>query len=74
MDAAAPAELAELVRLGASGLRIQPPVTGHPLDDPAAEGLWAAAAAAGIPVDVNLAQADYKKQVAAVARYGLSAR
>ena len=67
-DPASPQKLAELVGLGATGLRIQPPVTGTALDDPAVEGLWRAAAAAGIPVDVNLAQADYKRQVAEVAR------
>jgi L-fuconolactonase len=65
-DPASPTELRRLVGEGASGLRIQPPVSG-PLDDPRATALWQVAAELGIPVDVNLPQHDYP-QVAPRAR------
>ena len=51
-------ELRRLVAAGATGLRIQPPVTG-PLDDPRATPLWDVANELGLPVDVNLPQQDY---------------
>ena len=58
-----PDELRRLVAAGASALRIQPVVTGRPLDDPAATPLWQAAAELGIAVDVNLAQNEYEQVV-----------
>jgi L-fuconolactonase len=64
---ASPDELRRLVAGGASGLRIQPSVTGRPLADPAATPLWQVAAELGIAVDVNLAQHEYE-QVAQRAR------
>ena len=61
-------ELRRLVGAGVCGLRIQPPVTG-PLDDPAATGLWQAAAELGIAIDVNLAQDDYHQVAARAAEF-----
>jgi len=66
-DPSSPDELRRLVGAGAAGLRIQPIVTGRPLDDPAATPLWEAAAELGIAIDVNLPQQDYD-QIARRAR------
>jgi len=60
-DPTSPAALKELVGAGACGLRIQPIVTGRPLDDPSETPLWQAAAELGIAIDVNLPQQEYSQ-------------
>ena len=64
-----PDELRRLVAEGACGLRIQPIVTGQPLDAPAATPLWAAAAELGIAVDVNLPQHEYDQVATRAAEF-----
>lgn len=55
-----PRELADCVRRGACGLRIQQHLFYHEgLDNPAITPLWAAAGELGLPIDVNATHEEY---------------